>query len=1299
MWFLLLLLHTAHIEAVIAQSTSENKLILKNGSNPCEGYIEIYHEGKWGHVGEKYWTENTDKVVCRSTHCGAHLTCTSDTVPWPVQPMLLNEVKCNGKEDHLWDCEHPGFNVSSSKKKIQRKIKCSNNIKISLDGFECAGAVKYSTDGGLTDSGYFCGDTGWGKKEANLLCKNLDCDTTDEIPTDWMVPNKFQEKTTKNMTINCFFQSQGFEKIDNLWQCVTGESRSCKKPASVICTGHDKLRLKGNPSNVCSGRLEKEENGKWNPVKTNNSYPDVWCRQMHCGTNVSHSEDDNGTQLTCSDNVTVILKDGDKPNNCYGEVHIQRNDKSQAVCGTASTWTEKEAKVVCRELNCGSVISYEVKSFRREGIMDNVKCSGDEPSLWHCRAKRSNNQCSSVAYVVCADSISVKLLDGPGKCAGRVEVQHEGKWHKVNQVGWTDTNSDTVCKQLNCGIRRALPTPEKFSQGSNDFLRKTINCKTDAKHISECIPAANLNNQPRDLVAVGITCEEHKVVFLKGDSPCSGMVGIEHGTKTYWLSGSNETWDQNSADTVCRQMHCGSTLNHTSIPSADLMKDVWNVSYSCSSNSTSLLDCENTTLPSNHSDTIATVACSGKLEVNLTNECWGYVNVCANGECGDVCADTWTDKKYVMLCKDLGCGDRVLEPNPKLQPKANTKGSKVLFKGLHTTNNMNNLSQSIFIKNDENDYICKPRQAYVVCSGSVKSNFPSSRDKCSGNVLVEYEGQWLPVCKKALENTNTQKAICGEQCGLAGEPIPYFGPESTEGRFIEKIECGDDAKSITACKVTASSQSCLRGGLQCSNWRKMELTVGKDTACSGAVSVLSKNGISAVSAKDWTKKEGDVLCQNLECGNFKSNGTATSAIIKTISFSCASVKDPKSIWECEKQPPDKQKQLLLECQDEPKVTLSETCHGELKINDVEVCATDWKDTYSQMVCKEKSCSNAIAGVSHHKPAEANKNYFHVSCEENHNNPGQCKRYKGKCQKDGKVGKLVSVYCVSDVKFNTTQKCGGQIEVSYGRGWKKVCPLKSFYKKHKEMLCKVLGCGSHNESITNKQDRFTNLEILLECTKDNDNISYCVSQKSCKDDQPAEIYCEEFKPPDQPIIHQPLPILPIILGFGFFLVLVILIVVFVRICIVKRAKKKAMNFSSRKLSRKEVEFESGDYEDVKDNEMEDFNLSRIKSETEVITENDARSTSSFPYDDIDEAQPLTSQAATDADSRNNINQDGVTYEVDDPQENYDDIDACPEITQTEAEVHNSPQTTPESEAEAPQGLVQGDEDYLVPGQDG
>ncbi|XP_032375668.1 scavenger receptor cysteine-rich type 1 protein M160 [Etheostoma spectabile] len=1288
MWFLLLL-HTAFIEAVIAKG--ETRLILKNGSHPCEGYIEIYKNDKPGHVGEKYWSRNNLKVVCRSTHCGDPVSSTTVNSPWTSEPMWLNEVNCTGTEKHLWDCRHPGLGVSIHETGTRQKIECSNKITISLDGFECAGAVKYSTNGREKVSGYFCGDSGWGQEEADRLCQNLNCGKAKETSNDWRVWDKFRD--SKKMTINC----SNLKKIDNLWQCVTEESYSCQAPAAVMCAGHDQLRLKGNASNVCSGQLEEFKNDnwqKWNPVKNISS---VWCEQMHCGKEASHSQVNNGIQLTCTDNVTVVLMDNDKRSNCYGEVHIQKNDENLAVCG--NPWSEDNAKVVCKELNCGNVISYEAKTSHgtKIRIMDNVNCKGNEASLWHCRAKHYNSrvQCSSVAYIVCADSIKVNLLDGPGKCAGRVEIQHEGKFQRVNADGWTEANSDAVCKQLNCGSRRVLRTPEKFSHGSNDFLKKTVNCNPNAKHISECI-GADSKNQAKDPVAVGITCEEHKVVFLTGKSSCSGMVGIEHRNKTYWLSGSKETWDQNSANTVCLQMHCGEASLPTSTPNADAM-EVWSESYTCSSNDTSLLDCKNTTLPSNYSDTIATVTCTEKIEVNLTNECWGHVNVCANGECGDVCADTWTDHMSVMLCKNLGCGSGILDP--KLNFKDSTRNSKVIFKGLHTTASTTSLSQSIFIKNDDNNYICNPRQAYVVCSGSVKSKFSSFRDKCSGNVLVKYEDQWLPVCKTALENTNTQKVICGEQCGTAGKTIPYFGPELTVDNVIEKIECEENAESITSCNVkTTSKKSCERGGLQCSNWRKMALTLG--TACSGAVSVHSQNKISAVSTEGWTDREGKILCQNLECGQYVSNRTTKLETSLITSFSCAGVKNPENIWECEKQTKSKmQNQLFVECQDKPTVTLSDRCHGAVKINDVEVCVTNWKDEYSLKVCQEQNCGNAIAGASGGKQALANKKYYHVSCEGNHYKLGQCKRFQDKCQ-----GKLVSIHCVYNVKFSTTQKCGGQIEVNYGLKREKVCPLNSFLDKHKDILCQKLGCGGHKKTvdkntINSKPQAPEDMETSLTCTEDHLDISFCVHRKRCTKVHPAEIYCDEYDPEIKKTVQTPTSPMPIILAVTLSLVLVIVIVLVVRICVVKKAKKKAVNAASRKLSRAEVAFESGDYEDVKDNEMEALNRSRFESETKVITENDLQSTSSFHYDDIDDT-PLTSQAATDINKGDpSESTDGVTYEVDDPQENYDDIEACPGITQTEAEVHNSTQTTPESDAEVPQGLVEGDDDYLVPGQDG
>lgn len=106
---------------------------------------------------------------------------------------------------------------------------------------------------------------------------------------------------------------------------------------------------------------------------------------------------------------------------------------------------------------------------------------------------------------------------------------------------------------------------------------------------------------------------EHKDVFLNGPDSCTGIVGIEHGIKTYWLSGSHKTWNKESANTVCQQINCGTVKNFSAIPSDNMKKDICNVSYSCSNNSSSLFKCENTILPSDHRNTVATVTCSGNV--------------------------------------------------------------------------------------------------------------------------------------------------------------------------------------------------------------------------------------------------------------------------------------------------------------------------------------------------------------------------------------------------------------------------------------------------------------------------------------------------------------------------------------------------------------------------------------------------------------------------------------------------------------------------------------------------------------
>ncbi|XP_068615102.1 scavenger receptor cysteine-rich type 1 protein M160-like, partial [Brachionichthys hirsutus] len=867
------------------------------------------------------------------------------------------------------------------------------------------------------------------------------------------------------------------------------------------------------------------------------------------------------------------------------------------------------------------------------------------------------------AYVVCAGSVDVRLADGPGRCAGRVEVQYTGQWRRADKKGWTDTNSDVVCKQLKCGNKRKSPYPGDFSQGSGDFLAKAVNCSSNALHISECVNFSKAASGEKFMIA--ITCEKHIVVFLKANRSCSGMVGIEQGGIPYWLSGSKETWNLASANTVCRQMSCRKALEFNSVPSTHMKGDIWIGSYECSSNNASLFECKNATLPSDHYDTIATVECSGNISVTLSNSCWGNVNACVEGNCGNVCEDTWTKHKSSMLCENLNCGIPIRTNG---QPG---KG-RVIIKSVHLTNHTTNLNQCNLVLNSKKDTSCDHKPAYVVCSGSLKTRITASRQKCFGTVEMYSEGQWLPVCVDALRDNVTQKIICMEEkCGEAVNVNEHFGPKTAWPRVISQIQClANNSDSFKACTMTSDWSNCTQGVLQCSGWRKMELKFGK--ACSGAVFVHSEKGRQAVSSEGWTEAEGNRLCQDLKCGNFKFNTSTKFNYFWNGSFNCEGVKDPMNIWACEKPALSAPNQLNIECDDEPKITLSEKCAGEVKINNISVCSSHWNMDYSFLVCQEHGCIGAISFDS--TPPNPKETYHHVSCEDYHHNLGQCNRYMSKCD-----GGLVSIVCAGDLKFKTTENCGGQIQVNYRNQWEKVC-LLSFPAEQKEKLCHHLLCPGHNDSlaIPNRIQLDTeSLETALDCTNDY-NFKYCVKSWSCGSLKPAEIYCNgyERKTPVLSRSHK----VSIILGAGLILVLVVVILF---VCI-KTASKSA-------LSNKKVEPKSRKHDDVSRGAEKGHH--KFRSEAECMMEAGTQSISS--YDDIDEtfkAQPLSFQATTAAIPRENyFYEDGATCEVDGLEEAYDDIDGCPEILQAKAEIHSSPQNAPETVALAHLGLMREGED--------
>uniref|UniRef100_A0A8C6LBY0 Scavenger receptor cysteine-rich type 1 protein M130-like n=1 Tax=Nothobranchius furzeri TaxID=105023 RepID=A0A8C6LBY0_NOTFU len=1274
MWFLLLFLHSfTHFEPV---SLEDNfRLFLRSSQGPCEGHVEVSYNGEWGYVGDKYWNTTTEEVVCRSTHCGTPVENSTRSVRRSMKKKVwLNELKCDGNESNLWDCPNwPGPGVSFYQKPTVKKVRCSYKIKIELKPHRCEGAVWYSVNG--KHEGYICNDK-FSEADAERLCESLQCGSfSKKLNHEWTK----DEKQQTGMKIDC----SGLNNVTDLWQCAQQQT-TCKSPASISCKGHDVLQLVGNQADVCSGQLEKLSDNEWKPFQKHKVDAAKLCSQMHCGTFGVY--DQLNQSLACSDRVEVFLKN-DMGEKCYGEVMIRRNGTDRAVCG--SIWTEKEAKIVCSELKCGTVLKHSVKQSeqsagrRREpGLMDHVKCEGSEASLWHCRAKHVNLKCPSVPQVICSESMAMKLVDGPGKCAGKLMVKSEGRWKQASKASWSKKDSDFVCRQLNCGDK-SRDNALKFNKGGSELIKMKCSSGKTITHIHDCIDPNQIN--PTD-DPLAITCEEHKVVLLNGS--CSGLVEIEHGDRSYLLSGSNETWNQEAADTVCRQMHCGKALNF-SVSLHNKKEPLWGESRRCSSNDTSLFECNAIALPPDHNDTVASVTCSGEINMTLSSGCFGFVEISAAGKKGRACGDTWTNDMSKQLCRDLGCGNDILESNK--QDK-----TQISFKSFHGRGRYSSPSTYSFNLMEHGER-CDQSAVYVVCTGSVKPRFKASQDKCSGNIEMSYDGKWLPVSKDSLEHPQTRNTICGElKCGDAESVTDYFGPPVVDGA----IKIGCSSGKMETCQISIEKQpKASLGGLRCAEWKKMALEV--DHACEGDVSIYSKGASedkrSVVSSQGWTEAEGRILCQNLRCGDFLSTNELLLDESETLwgkTFKCSG--NPQSIWDCEteKLQAKPEKKAYLKCQAKPKVTLAQKCSGELKIDSSPVCKTGWKTEYSHRVCQELNCGNAIEQDLEGSSYNAEK--FYVQCDDHIHLISQCKRVLGKCQKS------VSISCTESVEFSSTQRCGGLVEIRYNiNRYLKVCNA-NLDQPALNNLCQRIGCGPYNYSSTEGPFKEASL-ASLECPATYRDARYCIKQ--CQATTRASIYCEGYQPSrTTPSPTQKTNPIPIITAVGFVLILVILIGVFVRYHVVMRNRRSRRSANS--LPGQGSEWESGNYEDVdKSNEIQSTH-DGFRSESEFMPEKDGES-----YDDVDEvteSQPLTAPGSSAAAPKDNSiqeegqnqNDDGVTFEVDDPQEdNYDDIGVTSEATQVKVDVYDKPKTTAGSDTEAAENLVQNDGDYLVPGQEG
>ncbi|XP_052635600.1 antigen WC1.1-like [Harpia harpyja] len=595
---------------------------LVGDNSPCSGRVEIRDGDQWKTVCDSDFGPKAATVVCRELQCGTALSVAGAAHFGEGDgPIWDRELQCVGNESLLASCPRGS----------PRGEPCSHAKDV---GVTCTQFTGFRLVNGSTECegkvevqvlgtwGTLCASH-WDLSDAHVLCRHLDCGFAESIPR----PGHFGRATHPFWRDS--FHCDGTE--GHLGQCpVTALGALCshESDASVICSGpadSASLRLVGGGSR-CDGRVEILQRGTWGRVL-----------------------DDQ--------------------------------------------WDVQEASVVCRQLGCGEAEKAYNPPKPQRGMgpvgLRGVRCAGHEANLTLCNT--SLPESSPVAGtaedvgVVCWGSRQVRLVNGPRRCAGRVEVYYQGSWGTICDDGWDLSDATVICHQLGCGRAVQAVGSGRFGEGSGQIWLDGVNCSGAEDSLWDCPAGSWGQHDCGHKEDAGVVCSEFVALRLENSNNCSGHLQVFYnGT---WGSVCSNSMTPKTVLLACKELGCGDEGSlETQRPYGRTSGPTWLDHVQCGERNSSFWQCPSAPWDPQSCDDLQDethITCNGRRPetppslgtacpdstsctdrekiraVGGEDGCSGRVEVWHRGSWGTVCDDSWDMRDAEVACRQLGCGPAV----------------------------------------------------------------------------------------------------------------------------------------------------------------------------------------------------------------------------------------------------------------------------------------------------------------------------------------------------------------------------------------------------------------------------------------------------------------------------------------------------------------------------------------------------------------------------------------------------------------------------------------------------------------